>query len=146
MPLMKLNDMEKGLCRKTASTLELAGERGFPVLATVDLWFSSEAAGHLYGDDFIAIAQSKLYQLNSLLMEVPGLADLEGTESGYEDLLFWAGYIFSYWMFGEGISWGEIKRLYDWERFLGCYDVMHTLSCEVAIDRCKEDFRRENKE
>lgn len=136
----ELNEMEKGLCRKTASTLRLAGKKGIPVTKVVNMWFSSEAAKHLYGTDFVAIAQGPLYQLNSLFMEAPLLTKECGREYGFEELLYWAGYLFSYWMFLDDISWAELKASYDWEKILRNYSVLHTVSCKTAIDICKHEY------
>ncbi len=135
---------EKALCRKIADVFEIAGKNGYPVMLFTRLWFSSRCCFGLCHDDFFAVAQSPLYQFNSLLLECPELGGHKNTESGYTELLYWAGYIITYWMFLDKITWEELSKTYDYELMMRNYGYLHTLSPESAIAQAREEYSRYN--
>ena len=137
-----LDAYEKGLCRKIAAMFSIAGKKGIPVLLFTRIWFSSAACYGLLHDDFFSIAQSPLYQLNSILLEVPELSEHIGTEYNNEELMYWAGYTLTYWMFFDRISWNELVQKYDYVLFLRNYDYLHTLSPESTIALAKNEYSR----
>ena len=133
--------MEKAICRKIARTFETAAEERFhPVDFTIK-WLNSETCQYLYELNLNEIAQSYFYQLNSLKMEMERKnISIKHSEDEYSDIMYWAGYFFMYMMYKERISGPEIVKKFKIERILSCYDTLHTLSCDVAIEKCKEDF------
>ena len=133
---------EKGLARKTANVFGYAARMGYSPVEFTRLWYNSETAWSLYNFDFNSIAQSYYYQFNSLEMELK-LSHKEGCiDERYPDVMFWVGYIFTYWMYLDGISWQDIENKYDVPRIINAYDTLHTLSTEGSIRVIKEDFKK----
>lgn len=133
--------MEKAICRKIARTFELAAEECYhPVDFTIQ-WLNSDTCKYLYELNANEIAQSYYYQLNSLKMEMKRkkITIKHSTES-YSDEMYWAGYFFTYMMYKEEMPGPEIVKKYEVDTILSCFDTLHTLSCDVAIEKCKEDF------
>ena len=140
-----LDTCEKAICRKIASMFEYAGKTGYRPVSFTTTWLESDTSKELYTIEPCAIAQSYPYHLHSLEKEMQekGIVLSSDTSETYEDVMYWAGYIFSYWIFLEGISGDEIIEKYDIKHILECYDTYHTLSPEVAIDKIKEDWNME---
>lgn len=133
---------EKAICRKVARTFETAAQEGFhPVDFTIK-WLCSDTCRYLYELNCNEIAQSYFYQLNSLKMELNNKnITIEYSKECYPDEMYWAGYLFTYWMFFEKTEGTEIASKYEIERIISCYDTLHTLSCEVAINECQKEFK-----
>lgn len=132
---------EKAVCRKIGKTFELAAKEGFHPVEFSIFWLKSDVCKRLAALDFNDIAQSALYQLNSIKMEL-GLAEqvLPACESDYNDIMFWAGYLFMYWIYQDEIEGSQIAEAYDVEGILARFETLHTLSCKTAIEEIKSNL------
>lgn len=135
---------EKALCRKVGGVFELSAQKGYEVLAFTKLWLKSQTADHLYHWNCNEVAQSKQYLLHSIELEY-GLTDQDACsrEINMEELMYWGGYILTYLSFTDRMEPKEIEKQYDLEKVLECYDTLHTLSAQIAVDKIKEEFRKE---
>lgn len=61
------------------------------------------------------------------------------------DTLYWMGYFYRYWCFYNGQSSKQIIQIADPESMDLVYPAYHTLSCEMAVDRCIEDYESKHK-
>ena len=129
---------EKAVCRKIGKTFELAAKEGFHPVEFSMFWLQSDVCKRLAALDFNDIAQSALYQLNSIKMELQATkVVLLVCESDYSDIMFWAGYLFMYWIYQDEIEGNQIAEAYDVEGILARFDTLHTLSCKTAIEEIK---------
>lgn len=132
---------EKAVCRKIGKTFELAAKEGFHPVEFSMFWLQSDACKRLAALDFNDIAQSALYQLNSIKMELGAAKQvLPACESDYSDIMFWAGYLFMYWIYQDEIEGAKIAEAYDVEGILARFDTLHTLSCKTAIEEIKSNL------
>lgn len=132
---------ERAIARKIADVFEIAGEHCLDESKFTKAWLNSNTAKLLYTLDFNAISQSPLYHYNSFIMEYKNIDDLYPEESYFNnDIMYWSGYLFSCWIFMEDVSPQQILQSYDIDKILLCYDTLHTVSIEVAVDMIKSDF------
>lgn len=54
------------------------------------------------------------------------------------EALFWMGYTYRYWHYYKNMSSAEIYKIADFDKMYIAYDGLHTLDCEMAIDRLIE--------
>ena len=88
------------------------------------------------------IAQSYVYQLNSLERELGVVHISQTLDPLYPELMYWAGYVLSYWMFLDDITWQDLDNAYDIENVLQAYETLHTLSVERCIQEIKTNYSR----
>lgn len=140
---MSLDINEKAVCRKVGKTFELADEKNYHPVEFTLKWITSQTAYYLYEMNLNEIAQSAFYQLNSFEMEMKN-ENYEfkmSSKTDYRDVMYWCGYFFTYWMYQDKIPGKELAERYDIKGIMECYDTYHTLSCPVAIDKAKYEYR-----
>ncbi len=138
-----LDIYEKALCRKIADTFELAAINGFQPYSFTSFWLESDIASVFYKiEDLNLVAQSPLYILGSILDEMTekGIKITNTTDVCEKEVMYWGGYIFSYWIFSRDIAGDNILKRFDVKKILQCYDTLHTLSPEAAIEIIVEDM------
>lgn len=105
-------------------------------------WLISSLCERICKMDETLICQSQTYLLNSFIkeIEIPTHKDYEMQE----DVLYWAGYTFTYWSLLKGISGKEIAERYDLKSILQQYDILHTQSPKTAISEIESNFSNAN--
>ena len=83
-----------------------------------------------------------MYQLNSLERELGVVHISQTLDPLYPELMYWAGYVLSYWMFLHDITWQDLDNAYDIENVLQAYETLHTLSVERCIQEIKTNYSR----
>ncbi len=132
---------EKALCRKVGGVFELSAYKGYEPIAFTRLWLDSKTAENLYGWDFHDIAQSKQYLFHSIEIEyMLHPEDIRKNADAPENLMYWGGYTFMYLSFAERLKPADILKYYNITKILQCYDTLHTLPENVAIEEIKEHF------
>jgi len=60
-----------------------------------------------------------------------------------KSVAYWIGYLFMYWFIKEPIDL-PLERFveYDWYKICCYYNILHSLSCDRAIDDIKGNFKR----
>lgn len=141
---MILDINEKAICRKVANVFSLANKKNYHPVEFTLRWLESDTAKLLYEMNLNEIAQSPLYQINSFDMEMKNIGHefKMKSETDYEDVMYWCGYFFTYWIFYEEITGKDLIEKYDIEKIMECYDTYHTLSCKNAIENAKEEYTR----
>lgn len=61
------------------------------------------------------------------------------TDTDYSDLMYWAGFFFSYWMFEKDLSGEKILQTYDIQDILNGYPALHMFSIKKAIRDVEEN-------
>lgn len=101
------------------------------------IWLKSDLCQRLFVLDETLICQSKVYLFNSLVME-NNLPITAGHKMD-EEVMYWVGYILTYWMYLYEISGNKINEKYDIDKIINEYDILHTVSCKVAIEKMMQD-------
>lgn len=128
--------MEHDLCNVQGKLFQLAATSGYDPVAFVDAFMQSEVAKGLDSDYNRLQWSGEVYILHRLEEEVT-LA--RGGDSVDSEALFWVGYLTRYWHLTTGESSAEIHAIADAMRLLTVYLGYHTLDCDQAIRRIKED-------
>ena len=128
--------LELDLCNVQGRLFQLAVTNGYDPVAFIDAFLQSEVAKGLDSNYNRLQWSGEVYILHRLEEEVP-LA--KGGESVDSEALFWAGYICRYWHFATGESSRDIHAIADAKRLVTVYPGYHTLDCDQAIRRIKED-------
>jgi hypothetical protein len=58
-----------------------------------------------------------------------------------DEILYWFGYLISYWCFSEDISPCFILHAYDLKSILDAYETLHSLSVGTAIEKIMEEYK-----
>lgn len=142
---MSLEINEKAVCRKVGKTFELAAAKKYHPVEFTLKWLTSRTAFYLYEMNLNEIAQSAFYQLNSFEIEMKKENFEFKMSSGtdYSDVMYWCGYFFTYWMYQDDISGIELAEEYDIEEIMKCYETYHTMSCKTAVEKAKEDYKKQ---
>lgn len=127
---------ELDLCDVQGNLFQLAAANGYDPIAFVDAFMQSEVARGLDSDYNRLQWSGEVYILHRLEEEVT-LA--KGGMAVDSEALFWAGYLTRYWHLTTGESSAEIHAIADARRLLTVYLGYHTLDCDQAIRRIKED-------
>ena len=56
---------------------------------------------------------------------------------------YWTGYTYRFWNFKTGEASRDIYRMADYRTMDRAYAGYHTLSCDMAVDRLREDFLKQ---
>ena len=128
--------MELDLCNVQGKLFQLAATSGYDPVAFIDAFMQSKVAAGLDSDYNRLQWSGEVYILNRLAEET-SLA--KGGESVDPEALFWAGYLTRYWHLTTGESSAEIHAIAAAKRLLTVYLGYHTLDCDQAIRRIKED-------
>lgn len=127
---------ELDLCDVQGNLFQFAAENGYDSEAFIDAFMQSKVAEGLDSDYNRLQWSGEVYILHRLEEE---MALAKGGESVDPEALFRAGYICRYWHFATGESSRDIHAIADARRLITVYPGYHTLDCDQAIRRIKED-------
>ena len=132
---------ETALCHVQGELFTLAWDKGYVMRDFIPAFMHSESAARVDSPYSQLQWCGEEYLLSAVVREcllfpnpVPGPEDREA--------LYWTGYLYRYWHFLTGETSKEIYATADFERMLRVYPGYHTLSCEMAISRLKEEGPR----
>lgn len=129
----KLNLSQKITCNTVAKMFEHAATKLSCYETTFcKQWLSSALCASIGEEDETVICQSRAYFFD----EFVHTARLP-MHKGYtmdREVMHWAGYIFTYWMYATGITGKQITSQYDIKSILEQYDTLHTMSVPAAIE------------
>lgn len=136
-----LNSLQMALCDTQGLLFELAAERGYASEAFVKAYMTSAVAADMDKEFHHIQWAGKAYILSRMGDE---LADqlIKGGEIYDKEALYWMGYIYRYWHFYTGESSREIYKQAPAKTMNVVYLMYHTMSPEMAIDRLKEAYEK----
>ena len=135
----KLDLSQKILCNKVGKMFAAASEKlNYYEISFCKEWLHSELCRSIIDMDETIICQSHIYFLNSLKMEL-NLPEHPGYKMD-RDVMYWAGYIFTYWMYMRGVDGPEIVNGYDIKSILEDYDTLHTMSSRAEIRSIEKEY------
>lgn len=108
--------------------------------ALVLAWLNSDIFAEIIKGNEIYCSQARSYVARCFINE----ASIENTSehiSINDDVLFWFGYLITFWCFEQDILPYGISQKYDIKRILNGYDALHSLSAKMAINIIEENFK-----
>ena len=137
-----LNSLQMTLCDTQGQLFELAAERGYASETFIKAYMTSAVAADMDKEFHHIQWAGKAYILSRMEDE---LADqlIKGGEIYDKEALYWMGYIYRYWHFYTGENSREIYKQAPAKTMNVVYLMYHTMSPEMAIDRLKEAYGKE---
>ncbi len=137
----KLTFYDKIVCNTVGKMFELAAEQMSCYETTFcEAWLKSGICNTLLEREPTTICQSKVYFLNSLKKEA-GLIS-RGEHKMDPEVMYWAGYTFTYWMYIKNINGSDIVKLYDLAEILSQYEILHTMSVKAAVKTIENNYTK----
>lgn len=135
----KLDLTQKLLCNKIGKMFELVALKlCYYEVSFCKEWLRSDLNKQIIALEETLICQSSNYLFNSFCQNL-GLPEHKGYKMD-KDVMYWVGYLFTYWMFTEEIDGDFIIKKYNLKAILEQYDVLHTMSMKAAIKTIKKDY------
>lgn len=130
------------LCDTQGQLFELAAERGYASETFIKAYMTSAVAADMDKEFHHIQWAGKAYILSRMEDE---LADqlVKVGEIYDKEALYWMGYIYRYWHFYTGENSREIYKQAPAKTMNVVYLMYHTMSPEMAIDRLKEAYGKE---
>lgn len=135
----KPNLVELMIAEKIGNVLRSVTGQGFDVYDVCTKWLSSSTFSSIIDDDF------SIYSRTPDTIKDLFVGELSTFASGNQydkDAAFWFGYLVTYWCYMYHITGDEILKIYDIEKIVDDYELLHTLSTKIAIEKIMEDDRK----
>ena len=136
-----LNSLQMTLCDTQGQLFELAAERGYASEAFVKAYMTSAVAADMDKEFHHIQWAGKAYILSRMEDELSDQL-IKGGEVFDKEALYWMGYIYRYWHFYTGESSREIYKQASAKTMNVVYLMYHTMSPEMAIDRLREAYEK----
>ena len=130
------------LCDTQGQLFELAAERGYASETFIKAYMTSAVAADMDKEFHHIQWAGKAYILSRMEDELADQLVKDG-EIYDKEALYWMGYIYRYWHFYTGESSREIYKQASAKTMNVVYLMYHTMSPEMAIDRLKEAYGKE---
>ena len=136
-----LNSLQMALCDTQGQLFELAAERGYASETFIKAYMTSAVAADMdkefhhiqwAGKDYILSRMED--EFADQLVKVGEIYDKEA--------LYWMGYIYRYWHFYTDENSREIYKQAPAKTMNVVYLIYHTMSPEMAIDRLREAYEK----
>lgn len=137
-----LNSLQMTLCDTQGQLFELAAERGYASETFIKAYMTSAVAADMDKEFHHIQWAGKAYILSRMEDELSEQL-IKGGEIYDKEALYWMGYIYRYWHFYTGESSREIYKQASAKTMNVVYLMYHTMSPEMAIDRLKEAYGKE---
>ena len=129
------------LCDTQGQLFELAAERGYASEAFVKAYMTSAVAADMDKEFHHIQWAGKAYILSRMEDEFADQLVKVG-EIYDKEALYWMGYIYRYWHFYTGENSREIYKQAPAKTMNVVYLMYHTMSPEMAIDRLRESYEK----
>lgn len=107
------------------------------------IWMNSEIFERIIDGDVALCSQAKSYIARAFLTENKEyLEAIQPNMIMSNEILYWSGYLVTYWCLEYQETAKGISEKYDIEKIMYSYDVLHSLSIKAAIAKIKEDYLR----
>ena len=102
-------------------------------------WMNSDVFYQIIDGNEVYCSQAKTYVARCFIEEIQTCRKADSIEID-DDILYWFGYLVTYWCFSQSIKPGDISRKYDIKSIVNAYEMLHTLSVKTAIDKIMEEY------
>lgn len=134
--------VELKICEKIGSVLEECNNiYSKDSLQLLLLWLDSDTFDRIIDGDVALCSQAKSYIARTFMDEnKEKLYSVPSNNILADDILYWCGYLITYWCLEYQESGKNILLKYDIESIVYSYEVLHSLSVKSAIEKIKEDY------
>ena len=136
-----LNSLQMALCDTQGQLFELAAERGYASETFIKAYMTSAVAADMDKEFHHIQWAGKAYILSRMEDEFADQLVKVG-EIYDKEALYWMGYIYRYWHFYTDENSREIYKQAPAKTMNVVYLMYHTMSPEMAIDRLKEAYEK----
>ena len=139
----QMTSLQFELCRTQAELFETACRKGYDMSAFIPAFMSSEIAEGL-DSTFNHYQWAGVPYLLNAMEDVCGVVPAKHPpKSDDSEACYWTGYTYRFWNFKTGEASRDIYRMADYRTMDKLYEGYHTLSCDMAVDRLREDFLKQ---
>ena len=138
----RMTPVQFELCKVQAELFETACAKNYDMSAFIPAFMSSEIAEGLD-------SRFNHYQWAGVPYLLNAMGDICGVVPAKHppmrdsaEACYWTGYTYRFWNFKTGETSRDIYRIADYRTMDRAYAGYHTLSCDMAVDRLKEDQTR----
>lgn len=136
-----LNSLQMALCDTQGQLFELAAERGYASETFIKAYMTSAVAADMDKEFHHIQWAGKAYILSRMEDEFADQLVKVG-EIYDKEALYWMGYIYRYWHFYTDENSREIYKQAPAKTMNVVYLMYHTMSPEMAIDRLREAYEK----
>ena len=136
-----LNSLQMALCDTQGQLFELAAERGYASETFIKAYMTSAVAADMDKEFHHIQWAGKAYILSRMEDEFADQLVKVG-EIYDKEALYWMGYIYRYWHFYTDENSREIYKQAPAKTVNVVYLMYHTMSPEMAIDRLREAYEK----
>lgn len=136
-----LNSLQMALCDTQGQLFELAAERGYASETFIKEYMTSAVAADMDKEFHHIQWAGKAYILSRMEDEFADQLVKVG-EIYDKEALYWMGYIYRYWHFYTDENSREIYKQAPAKTMNVVYLMYHTMSPEMAIDRLREAYEK----
>ena len=137
----RMTPVQLELCRTQAELFETACRSNYDMSAFVPAFMASEIAAGL-DDTFNHYQWAGVPYLLNAMGDICGIVPAKHPpQRDDSEACYWIGYIYRFWALLTGGKSRDIYRVADYRAMAGAYEGYHTLSCEMAVERLRDDAR-----
>ena len=139
----KVHFVELKLCEKVGKVLEECNKIYHKnSLKLLLAWLESETFAAIVDGDVALCSQAKTYVIRAFMDETKEELAVASTDKILSnEAMFWFGYLSMYWCLEYKENGKSILADYDIESIIYSYEVLHSLSVKMAIEKIREDYR-----
>ena len=136
--------VELKICEKVGNVLEECNKIcNCDSIQMFLIWMNSEIYERIVDGDVALCSQAKSYIARAFLTEnKEHLTTIQSNTILSNEMLYWGGYLVTYWCLEYQETAKDISKKYDIEKIMYSYEVLHSLSIKAAIEKIKEDYFR----
>lgn len=136
MPFVELK-----LCEKVGKILIEANKlyQG-EALRLLTAWLESVIFSEIIAGNEVYCSQARTYVARCFVKEkfdMPSQTEGVGID---DDVLYWFGYLVSYWCFAFQVEPKHIAENFNIEKIVNAYEALHSISVKAAIEKITEEY------
>lgn len=133
--------VELKICEKVGNVLEECNSIYRGSMHLLYVFMDSETYERIIDGDVALYSQAKSYIARCFMKENKKRLEEEHEELVFNnEVLFWIGYLITYWCLEFGEKPRKLLQQYDIKQIVESYEVLHSLSVKTAIEKIKEDY------
>ncbi|MCM1127363.1 MAG: hypothetical protein NC429_12945 [Lachnospiraceae bacterium] len=109
-------------------------------LTLLTAWLRSYVFSEMILGNEVFCSQAKTYVARCFVEEKFGILSQTEAAEIDNDVLYWFGYLVSYWCFAYQLEPGNIAENYDIEKIVNAYEALHSVSVKTAIRIITEEY------
>lgn len=109
-------------------------------LLLLTAWLKSAVFSEMIAGNEVYCSQAKTYVARCFVKEEFDMFPQSEEVGIDDDVLYWFGYLVSYWCFAYQVEPEHIAENYDIEKIVNAYEALHSVSIKTAIKKIVEEY------